>query len=213
MKDLIELKNGKAMTGSLKVAKSFEKEHKNVLRDIENLECSQGFRQLNFEPSNYLNSQGKKQPLYFMTREGFMFLVMGFTGQKAASVKEEFIAAFNAMEKQLIGSTQPQNMLQLMQNSIQILIRQDRELKQINDRINLLEGKIKEYDGDTGYRTIVAYCRENKILLPLNTARSWGIKASKLCRQYGYPVGRVPDERYGHVNSYPIEILKTIIEK
>ncbi len=213
MKDLIELKNGKPMTGSLKVAKSFEKRHDNVLQAIKNMDCSDEFRLLNFKESKCLNSQGKTQPMYFMTREGFMFLVMGFTGQKAASVKEEFIAAFNAMEKQLIGSTQPQNMLQLMQNSIQILMRQDRELKQINDRVNLLEGKIKEYDGDTSYRTVVAYCRENKILLPLNTSRSWGIKASKLCRQYGYPVGRVPDERYNHVNSYPIELLKTIIEK
>ncbi len=213
MEDLIELKNGKPMTGSLKVAKSFEKEHKNVLRDIEKLECSQGFRQLNFELGSYKDKNNQSRPIHYMTREGFMFLVMGFTGQKAASVKEEFIAAFNAMEKQLIGSTQPQNMLQLMQNSIQLLIKQDRELKQIDGRVNLLEGKIKEYNGDTSYRTVIAYCRENKILLPLNTSRSWGIKASKLCRQYGYPVGRVPDERYGHINSYPMEILKTIIKK
>ena len=41
------------MISSLKVAEVFEKEHKNVLRDIKNLECSPEFTALNFEPSTY----------------------------------------------------------------------------------------------------------------------------------------------------------------
>ncbi len=40
--------------------------------------------------------------MFNITRDGFSFLAMGFTGKKAAEFKERFIAAFNAMEQRLI---------------------------------------------------------------------------------------------------------------
>lgn len=43
----------------------------------------------------------RKFPYYEMTRDGFVFLVMGFTGAKAAAIKEAYIAAFNWMADQL----------------------------------------------------------------------------------------------------------------
>ncbi|MCM1225164.1 MAG: Rha family transcriptional regulator, partial [Lachnospiraceae bacterium] len=87
-----------ARVDSLSVARFFEKEHKNVLRDIEKLDCSNEFRLLNFELSSYRNEQNKKQPCYCMTRDGFVFLVMGYRGKKAAYYKELYIKKFNAME-------------------------------------------------------------------------------------------------------------------
>ena len=53
---------------------------------------------LNFADSSYKNEQNKKQPEVLMTRDGFTFLAMGFTGKKAAQWKEQYIAAFNQME-------------------------------------------------------------------------------------------------------------------
>lgn len=89
-------------TTSLIVAQAFEKEHKNVLRDIENLECSPEFHQLNFEHTPYVHPQnGQTYPAYRLTRDGFAFLAMGFTGKKAALWKEKFLEAFNAMERAL----------------------------------------------------------------------------------------------------------------
>ena len=88
---------------SLDIAETFGKEHKNVLRDIKQLECSDEFGQLNFEPSSYINQQNKEQPMYFITRDGFTLLVMGYTGAKAMKFKEAYIRQFNAMEKALIG--------------------------------------------------------------------------------------------------------------
>jgi len=101
--DLIEIEeiNGRFVTTSLNVAHVFGKEHRNVLRDIENLECSQKFRRLNFEPSSYVNKQGKIQPLYEMTRNGFVILVMGYSGKKAMQFKEAYIARFDQTEKEL----------------------------------------------------------------------------------------------------------------
>ncbi|WP_249411562.1 Rha family transcriptional regulator [Marinomonas sp. A3A] len=39
--------------------------------------------------------------MYRITRDGFVFLAMGFTGTKAAQFKEAYINALNQMEKQL----------------------------------------------------------------------------------------------------------------
>lgn len=91
------------VVSSIDVAETFGKEHARVLRDIRELACSDEFRLGNFAESTYLNSQNKKQPMYFITRDGFTLLVMGYTGEKAMKFKEAYIRQFNAMEKMLIG--------------------------------------------------------------------------------------------------------------
>ena len=93
--------DGTAVTTSLDVATYFDKRHDNVLRDIREIEVSDSFRLLNFEESSYLNQQGKQQPMYHITKDGFIFLTMGFTGQKAAQIKEAYIRAFNQMKRNL----------------------------------------------------------------------------------------------------------------
>lgn len=91
-------RKGKAFCSSRQVAEEFGKEHYNVLRDIENLDCSAEFTALNFEVSKYKDSTGKTNPQYLMTKDGFTFLVMGYRGKKAARFKEAYIQRFNAME-------------------------------------------------------------------------------------------------------------------
>lgn len=88
---------------SLDVAETFEKEHRGVLRDIRELDCSEEFRLHNYVQSTYSNDQGREQPCYLMTRDGFTFLAMGYRGGKAAKFKEAYIAQFNAMEAALQG--------------------------------------------------------------------------------------------------------------
>lgn len=88
-----------ARANSLMVAQIFNKRHDNVLRDIKTLDCSESFRLLNFEESTYKNEQGKKQPCVNMTRDGFVFLVMGYRGKNAAMFKELYIRRFNEMER------------------------------------------------------------------------------------------------------------------
>jgi len=91
------------VVNSLDVADTFEKEHRNVLKDIRELKCSDEFRLLNFEQSDYTNEQNHRQPMYYMTKDGFTLLVMGYTGEKAMKFKEAYIKQFKAMEKLLTG--------------------------------------------------------------------------------------------------------------
>jgi len=107
---LVHQSGGRLVVTTLEISNRFGKQHKNVLRDIENLECSDGFRRLNFEPSTYNNSQNKAQPMFEITRDGFTFLCMGFTGQQAAVWKERYIEAFNQMEAALRGQPPAQQL-------------------------------------------------------------------------------------------------------
>lgn len=91
-------------TTSVCVAEVFGKQHKNVLAKVEALDCSEEFNRLNFKPVEYLDSKGEKRPAYEMTKDGFMFVVMGFTGKKAAQIKEAYINAFNWMADKLLGN-------------------------------------------------------------------------------------------------------------
>ncbi|MDS1677210.1 Rha family transcriptional regulator, partial [Escherichia coli] len=75
---------GKVVTSSLSVACYFRKQHKNVIQKIASLECSAEFTELNFQPSEYTDASGRKLPCYQITRDGFAFLAMGFTGKRAA---------------------------------------------------------------------------------------------------------------------------------
>lgn len=94
----VTVHNGKAIATSQNVADYFAKLHKNVIRSIQLLDCSPEFNRLNFEPVNYIDSKGEKRLMYEMTKNGFIFLVMGFTGKKAAAFKEAYIAEFDRME-------------------------------------------------------------------------------------------------------------------
>lgn len=96
-------KHDTARVDSLFIADFFEKEHKNVVRDIEKIiepksGLSEEFNRLNFERISYTDSRGRKQKAYAMTRDGFTMLVMGYTGQKAMKFKELYIKRFNEME-------------------------------------------------------------------------------------------------------------------
>ena len=113
---------------SLIVAEMFERRHDDVLRSIRNLDCSEEFRLRNFTESSYRNGQGKKQPCYYMTRDGFVFLAMGCRGKKASQFKEAYIKRFNQME-----------------SFIQTLIEVRQEFPLLTENIKLIHENPKPY--------------------------------------------------------------------
>lgn len=108
LRAMVTPENGEPMTTSYAVAEAFGKLHKNVIRDIERLACSDKFAKLNFELcfENSKLQNGKPLKFYRMTKDGWMFLVMGYTGKVAGQIKEAFIDAFNWMAEQLTQSFQ-----------------------------------------------------------------------------------------------------------
>lgn len=93
--------NNQLITTSLNICEVFNKPHKNILKAIEELECSVNFKSANFLADYYIDSRNRKQKKYLITRDGFTILAMGFTGLKAMQFKELYIKRFNEMEQQL----------------------------------------------------------------------------------------------------------------
>lgn len=96
-------KEEKVIVTSLDVAETFGKAHKDVLRSIRELGCSQEFNERNFTPVEYTDAKGEQRPAYAMTRDGFTMLAMGYTGDTAMRFKEAYIQQFNQMENLLRG--------------------------------------------------------------------------------------------------------------
>jgi anti-repressor protein len=100
MNDIIlSTQNGEPVVSSREVAKNFGKEHKDVLKAINNLVAQNCAAKSMFHLSDFEN-RGKKYPMYLMNRDGFSLLAMGFTGKEALEWKLKYIQAFNEMEKQ-----------------------------------------------------------------------------------------------------------------
>jgi Rha family phage regulatory protein len=109
--DLIQVQNNEPLTTSLLIAEKFGKQHKNVIRKIEEL-----ISQIEdgsilsipplFRKSTYANPQNDQNyPMYYLNRDGFTLLAMSFTGSEALKWKLKYIAAFNDMEEKLRNGT------------------------------------------------------------------------------------------------------------
>ena len=99
MNELVLLKNNEAVCDSLEVAEKFHKRHDNVLKNIDNfIPQIIGVKKMFYE-SKYKAENGQEYRKFYMNRDGFALLVMGFTGKKAFEWKLKYIEAFNQMEK------------------------------------------------------------------------------------------------------------------
>jgi len=109
MTNLVIMKDQQAVTSSLQVAESFGKEHRAVLKAIDDLKegLAQKYADLFWEDT-YVHPQNK-QPyrIVFMNRDGFTLAALGFNNtQKVLDFKLKYIEAFNQMEDHI--KQQPQ---------------------------------------------------------------------------------------------------------
>ena len=107
MNNLVIMKNKQAVTTSLQLAETFGKNHRDVLKSIDNFkEDVRNFAQM-FLEGNEPDSYGRDRRTYFMNRDGFTLLAMGFTGKKALQFKLQYIDAFNKMEAAIKSENKP----------------------------------------------------------------------------------------------------------
>lgn len=132
----VVVKNNEPITTSRNIAETFNKRHDHILRDIEKLKegVTQNWGAL-FREDYYTHPQNKQQyRMYYMTKDGFTLLTMGFTGKKAIEFKLAYIEQFNRMEKQLqkqLPGTYKEALLQLVEQveSNERLELENKELK------------------------------------------------------------------------------------
>lgn len=140
MEELVIMHDKQAVTTSLVLAEVFEKKHQHVLRDIDALKDVSNFGQMFFE-SNEPDSYGRNRRIYFMNRDGFTLIAMGYTGSKAMEFKLKYIDAFNKMEKQIKEETQfrlPKNLTEMSTMFFDVMKDQDKKIEEQNEKVNFL---------------------------------------------------------------------------
>lgn len=138
MNELVITHDQQAVTTSRNISENFDKQHKHVLRDIESLEKDVPNFGLMFSKGEQPDSYGRPQKIYYMNRDGFTLLAMGFTGKEALKFKLKYITAFNAMEAEL---NKPMSQLEIMQMQIAQMVEQEKQLSQLETRTSAIEQK------------------------------------------------------------------------
>ena len=130
MGTLVKIENEQVVTDSRQIAEHFGKQHKDVLESIRNILVAENSATKFFMESAH-EYRGQKFPMYYMNRDGFTLLVMGFTGKKALEWKLKYIAPFNEMEAQLKAQQPQKTQIDLLVESAMALQRQERELARL----------------------------------------------------------------------------------
>jgi len=171
MNELTTISNGQVVVSSRQIAENFEKEHKNIIRDIEAYKDVLKIEQM-FCQDTYEDSYNRKQKMYLMNRDGFSLLVMGFTGQKALEWKLKYIEAFNRMEKMLTSESPSYQIADPIERA-KAWIKEQEERK-------ALEGHIKELKPKALFADSVSASKTSILVGDL----------AKLIKQNGHEVGQ-----------------------
>lgn len=233
MKDLVfRGQNDQVITTSLLVAETFEKEHRNVLKSIRKLMSATNVAVAQmFDETTYVNEQGKEQPMFFMNRDGFTLLAMGFSGEKALKFKVDYINAFNNMEAELKSQqTKQLSAAESLLQSVQLLVAHERQLSLLETQQKNMQGAINTlYDEVYGMKfqtdlmrqklnneieryTVIGYCSLHKIDITRKEAAIIGGACARMCQKENIATESIADPRFGKVNTYPSEIIAKCYE-
>ena len=232
MKDLVfRGQNDQVITTSLLVAETFEKEHRNVLKSIRKLMSATNVAVAQmFDETTYVNEQGKEQPMFFMNRDGFTLLAMGFSGEKALKFKVDYINAFNKMEAELKSQqTKQLSAAESLLQSVQLLGAHEKEIKALKEqnenilKLNeVLTGQMfdvsaeidninSKLNNEIDRYTVIGYCSAHNIPMTRKEAAIIGGTCSRMCKKRNILVESIADPRFGKVNTYPSELIAEVI--
>lgn len=159
MNNLVRIENGRPVTDSLTVAETFGKEHRRVMQDIRELDCSDEFRVHHFVQTPYEHPQNQQiYKKYLITEQGFAFLVMGYTGKEAARFKEMYIMEFNRMRDMLHKPTNPQQLIAIA------LIEAQKLLESKDEQIAIMAPKAAFFDDVAGSKDAIEMGKAAKVL-------------------------------------------------
>ena len=212
-KDVVVTRNndGELVVTSRQVAEDFEKRHADVLRDIEvykNRISTTQFCTL-FIESEYRASNGKMNKEYLLTRDGFSFLVMGFTGAKADEWKLKYIEAFNKMEQAIKNpyahlSKEVQAIFALDHKQQQLAV----EVKELKEGMPLFNVECKEIQAAVKRKGVEILGGKNSVAYKNNSIRGkvYSDIQQQLRREFGV-------SRYEAIKRCQLPVAHEIVAK
>lgn len=182
MNELVIMHDQQAVTTSLILAEAFNKNHRDVLEKISSkinsAENSAQYKKM-FAEATYTDKSGKQNKMYYLNRDGFTFIAMGFTGHKADEFKLKYIEAFNQME-QVVRQELPQTPEEKLELTMQVASRLDKRVKKLENSVDEIQNK-SEIDSDQRYKLWTA--RNKKAVKALGGKDSNAYKNKILSRR------------------------------
>lgn len=217
---LVFIENNRPVTDSLTVAETFGKEHKHVMRDIRELDCSVEFNQSNFGLVDYVDNGGRTYQKFIITQDGFTFLVMGYTGKEAARFKEMYIGEFNRMRDEIINAiNQPSYMIEDAIRRAEKWINEERNrqaLEALNkakeEQLYLQAPKVALYDTAMSAHNNFTMERVSKTIGYGRNKLFDFLREIKVLRTNNMPYQEYLDRGYFDVRQYSITHLTSGIE-
>ena len=195
---------------SMEVAEMVDKDHAHLMRDIRNyidLLNQSNFGSVDFfREDTYKDAKGETRNCYMISKKGCEFIAHKMTGQKGAIFTAKYIERFHEMQDAL---QKPMTQLEIMQMSINQLVEQERRMNELESRMDMIEAKSLTVPNE--YFTVAGFASIRNKKIDMVTAKMLGKKAAKLSKEFDYPIGKVPDERFGHVNTYHVDILNKVM--
>ncbi|MBF0383027.1 MAG: Rha family transcriptional regulator [Magnetococcales bacterium] len=211
---IVAVNDGKATTTSLIIAEGTQNSHESVIKLVRRYQADlEEFGLVRFEIRPRLEGQHGGSDVEFANlNEHQSTLIMTYmrNSEIVRGFKKQLVKAFFELANQRppISSAE-----QLLANA-QLLVEQEKRLGQVESTQNHQQVQLDQIaqrqanmDGDTGFMTALAFCRTKGVSAPLEYANRLGRLASKKCRRLKIQTGKVPDERWGSVNSYPVSVL------
>ena len=206
------------------IAQKLGIEHKNFLQTLKKYQSKieSRFGAVAFQTAPSIMPNGCVNPSpekYALLTENQALILMTFSRNTEEVVECKFalVEAFDKAKKRM----HPSSSLQALQYAVNQLVEQEKRQLELEKqqretvvRVDVVEQRLDGFNSaNTGYHTVRAYCRLNNIKLSLDQAVNAGKIAGRLCRNRGITIGKIPDEAYGSVNSYPSEILGEAIKQ
>ncbi len=186
MNQLVFQNKKQIVTSSRNIARDFNKEHFNVIRDIEGILKNEDTQQLFYE-TTYIHEQNKQEYREFlMNRDGFTLLVMGFTGKKAMNFKLKYIQAFNQMEQHLKELHKPSYMIDDPIKRAETWIIEQKEKQHLETKNKMLEQRVSEYEPKVTYLDEIL--KSTSTVAVSQIAEDYGMtgqEMNKLLNKYG----------------------------
>lgn len=199
----MELQPNKNTISSREIAEITGKRHSDLLNAIRKMEPAwEKATGRNFSLSEYTDASGRNNPEYIFNKTESLFIGSKFNDEARAKLVIRWETL--EIEKQHI---KPLSQLEIIAQSAQILIEQDKRIGNLESKINKIENQSKT---TLDYFTIAGYATLHNIDCPLSVASKFGRMATKLCNENNIPMDEVPDPRFGRVKTYPVYILDNL---
>lgn len=139
-------------------------------------------------------------------------------GERAEQAREYFSTLDDKIKEVAINRQQLSPQMQMLMAMVESQARQELEQKRQAEQINQLADGMKQLEAkmathNEDYYTIAGYASLRGLNVDINKANMLGRKASNVSRKYGYEIGKVQDPRFGTVNAYHVDILKSVFDR